>query len=292
MSISLLKRLKRISPSVSIIALVAFFFSAFIATFIKIRPGADDTIKTLFGATTFLFGIFLAFSIADSRSRFNKITTALEMNRAAYLGIYQFSGVLGPKVQMKIQKLIDNLLIDTLDYFLTDYKYSSKSFLNLSEYVINLEPETKSEQNAYSSMTKILIGTLNNRKQVEALVRRSMLRFEWAIILILLFIILFCLFSLNDGTLVSIVTTTLLSTATITLVFVLRDFNSLRWKEEYGIWDPLGDLFRELDLLPYYPRAVLNEKRVKLEKGQKVRIVEYPNPYPDMTGKEVKVVEV
>ncbi len=141
-------------------------------------------------------------------------------------------------------------------------------------------------------MVRILIETTKNRKQVEALVRRSMLRFEWAILLTLLAVILFCLFSLNNGTAVSIITTTLLSSAAITLVFVLKDLDSLRWKEEYGIWDPLGDLFLELDLLPYYPKTVLDTGRTRLKKGQKVRIAEYPNPYPDITGKKIKIIEV
>ncbi len=284
--------MKKPKLSASKVALIALVVSTFFAVFIKKGAGPDDATKALFGATTFLFGIFLAFSIADSRSRFNKITTALELNRAVYLNLYQFSGILGSKTQKEVQKLIDNLLIDTLDYFLVDYKHSSKSFLKLFKYVINLKPEAKNEQSAHLSMVKILIETTKSRKQVEALVRRSMLKFEWVILFTLLTIILFCLFSLNNGTLISTITTTLLSTAAITLVFVLRDLDNLRWKEEYGIWDPIGDLFRELDLLPYYPKTVLDIGRIRLKKGQKVRIAEYPNPYPDMTGKKVKTVEV
>lgn len=58
------------------------------------------------------------------------------------------------------------------------------------------------------------------------------------------------------------------------------------------IWEPLHNLFKYLDLLPYYPEEVIRSGRINLPKGEKVRLVQYPDPYPDMSNKAIKEVEV
>ena len=65
-----LKKLEKIEPDVSRIALIALVLSALIAILVKKGPGPNDTIKTLFGATTFLFGIFLTGT--DAKNEYKK----------------------------------------------------------------------------------------------------------------------------------------------------------------------------------------------------------------------------
>jgi len=140
-------------------------------------------------------------------------------------------------------------------------------------------------------MVDLLTGSIRERKRVETLIQEPMIGFEWVSIITLFLVILFCIFYLNTGDAISIAISILLSTAAVILMFVLRDLNDLSWKERCWVWQPLETLFRELNLLPYYPKSALDLGRVKPEKGQKIRIAEYPNPYPDMIGKTVRIVE-
>ena len=82
----------------------------------------------------------------------------------------------------------------------------------------------------------------------------------------------------------------LVSTASVMLLLVIRELDSLRWKEHGWIWEPLEDLFSDLDLLPYYPAEVISEGRAVPKKEAKVRIAYYPKQYPDFTGKKIIIV--
>jgi hypothetical protein len=52
----------------------------------------------------------------------------------------------------------------------------------------------------------------------------------------------------------------------------------------------LHRLFQNLGLLPYYPRVVVTERRAKV--NGRVRLADYPNPYPDISGKVVSIEEI
>ena len=108
----------------------------------------------------------------------------------------------------------------------------------------------------------------------------------------LLSIILFSIFYVKDNTIPSIIITVLLSTSSVMLLLIIRDLNSLRWKEQTWIWDPLAQAFKEMDLLPYVPEMLIKLGRVTYPKGTKVRVANYPKKYPDFTGKKVKVITV
>lgn len=105
-------------------------------------------------------------------------------------------------------------------------------------------------------------------------------------------VILFTLFYINNNTLPSIIITVLLSTSAVIILLILRDIDALMWKEDKWIWVPLEQAFKEMDLLPYFPDSVLFPGRVKLKKGEKVRVAYYPREYPDRSGKKVKVITV
>lgn len=280
---------KRITISQGIIA--SFIVFALVSIFIK-GPGSNGKIETLLSVASFLFGIFVAFSIANNHSRYSKLAELLKEHDGVILFLYHISDIFGKKAKRDIQQLIDNYLIDQLDYFLRDFRCSSGSFLRIFQYVIHIKSKNRSQEISYDNMVDLLTEGISQRKRVETLIQEPMIRFEWISILSLLSIILFCIFYLNDGGIVSVIISTLLSTSTAILLFVLRDLNDLTWKERCWVWQPIELLFRELDLLPYFPKPALDLKRAKPEKGQKIRVADYPKRYPDMTGKIVKIVEI
>ena len=63
----------------------------------------------------------------------------------------------------------------------------------------------------------------------------------------------------------------------------------LRWHERVTIWEPTSRLFRCMGLDPYVPRLVIDNGRF-LPVGR-VRVVNYPDPYPDRSRKVVTVEE-
>lgn len=263
----------------------------FLAILVK-GGSVSNQLENLFSVSSFLFGIYVAFSISNNLGKSSKINETLKADAGIWLFVYKSSDLFGAPVKKKVQGLIDAYFIEQIDYFLKDFKYSNKSFFKLFDFLLKLKPETDSEKALYGVYAASMSESVKNRKMVETLVRERMSRFEWLSIISLLSVILFFVFYINDGSLISIVSSILLATSAVVLVFVLRDLDNLQWKEQVWIWNQLEALFYEFDLLPYYPKDVVGSGRVVPAKGQKIRLAEYPNPYPDMNGKSVKTVEV
>jgi len=67
--------------------------------------------------------------------------------------------------------------------------------------------------------------------------------------------------------------------------------NNLKWQKTIWTWQPLHNLFKNLDLIPYYPKPVVDRGEAKIEKGELIRLANYPQSYPDMTKKVIETVE-
>jgi len=277
---------KRLDLDEATILLLLIF--TFMAIFIK-GVGPTSLIIALLSVATFLFGIFGAFVMQNRHNRLDALRETLRKDDALYLNIYKMSAIFGKKVQKQVQKLIDNYIIKTIDYYITDYNKAGKDFLKLYDYLKDLEVKTPKEEMAFSVISNRINEANINRRHIDLLARNNMLKFKLFTLIGLLLIILFSVFYINDNSIPSIIISVLLSTSSVTLLLVLRDMDSLFWKEQKWIWDPLEQLFNELDLIPYYPKDVITLKRIKLKKGTKIRAAYYPRPYPDFRGKKVKI---
>lgn len=274
---------KTVSIIIVIFSLIAIFFNP---------STSKDQYDTLFSISTFLFGIFVGFAIANSKQRLNSINELLKEGMGRLLFIYRISEVFGKEVQKRTQGLADKYLIDQIDYFLQDWKFSGNSFVELFNYIIKMKSDNKEQEIAYDKMIDLLKEESQSRKKIEALLEDKIWNFEWVTILALLFSTIFFIFYRNDGTFFSIILSIVLATSLVIIVLVLKDLDNLKWKEQSLIWAPLATLFKEIDLLPYFPDDVVKSGRAILQKGQKIRIAHYPNKYPDMTNKKIEIIEV
>lgn len=272
---------KYIISSIIIFSLIAIFVHG---------TGISDLMITLLSVTSFLFGIFLAFAIANRQSRFNSIRMSLRKNDALLLSIYKLSISFGAEAQNKCRILIDDFLINSIDYELIDYDKSVNKFNELFNFFLEVEPKAESQKIIYNNIISALKESVNNEKELIHWLNEKMLSFEWGSLLILVFVILASLFIINDNSFISVLITVLLGTSLILFLLILRNLDNLRWKEDSWIWIPLTELFIELELIPYIPKGVVN-RGIRLKKGVTYRIVEYPNPYPDFSDKTIKIIK-
>lgn len=272
-----------------LIALIIFFL---IAYFVPGR-GKDEFITLLLSITSFMFAIFLAFSTANRHSRLTSIRERLRNGDALILSIYNLSKIFGKKISDKCRKIIDDDLIIQIDYELVDYDKSTSKFLELYTFISKIKAKVKSQSFAKDHMLYNIDDYMKNRKEITYRVRDKMYSFEWISLITLCGIILFCLFYVNNGSIISIITIPLLSTCLVLLLFVLKELNNLSWQEKEWVWFPLADLFKELGLLPYFPEDIFLSGMIKpkeLKHIKKYRYAHYPNT-PSPKGKVVKIIK-
>ena len=75
----------------------------------------------------------------------------------------------------------------------------------------------------------------------------------------------------------------------VTLLIVVRQLDRLVWHEQASVWEPTSRLFRSMGRDPYVPRLVIDTGRF-VPTGR-VRVVDYPDPYPDRSRKIVTVAD-
>lgn len=266
------------------------FFTA-IAFFVPAFP-SNSQIEILLGATTFVYGIIIAFYISFSTSRLTEMSQILNSEDSIFVSIYRIVKVFGEEKQKKVQHLLDELLISSIDLYLNDYDKTIGKFEGLSNFILALDPVSNAQQQAYSTLLGLIQQSQQNRTRISSLTRQRLFFYEWLVLFVLNSVVIFCIFYLNNHSLISIIISVLLATSTVTLLFILRDLAYLKWKEQQWIWESLKQTFNEMGLPAYYPAKVLKLRRAVLRKGEKIRIAHYPHKYPNFEDKEIKEIIV
>lgn len=239
-----------------------------------------------------VFAIYLGFAISGSRSRSEQVSELLKEHNGYVLIIYRLSEVFDAKIRKQIQNLIDNYLIEQIDYALDDFNLSEKSFKKLYEYLIHLPTKTKKQEGAYDNMIDVADDISVTRTKVEALVRTKLSKVEWVATLTFLVITVTVFYFMSDGSLINSIIYTVAVGAMVLLVIILKRSNSLKWDKNKWTWEPLRDLFINLDLIPYYPLDAVDRGEIILPKGEEVRAAKYFSPYPNVQNKEVKILKL
>jgi hypothetical protein len=239
---------------------------------------------------TFLFGVLLAFTIARTRERLALVQSLLSKGNASLLSIHQLVEVFPRDDRRKIRDLIDRQLTDQIDYRLVDNHLSAPSHQVLSAAVYALEPRTRQEEVVYKEVVRICIDMGADRALIEAATGQALSPIEWTGLLLLLFLLIALIAVLPGGTVLGALVAGVLAGTLVTLMILLRKLDRLRWHERVSIWEPTARLFRSMGLDPYVPREVIDSGRVR--PVGRVRVVDYPDPYPNRATKVVTVTDL
>ncbi len=236
---------------------------------------------------TFLFGVLLAFTIARARERLLLLQDTINKNDAALLSIYQMMTVFPEEDRVHIRGLIDDQLTSEIDYRLVDHHYSTPAFLALSAAIYALEPQSQQQVGAYRELLRLCIDVGSNRATIESITGQSLSVLEWSGLILLLLLLVGLITVIPGGTPLGAVAAGVMAGTLTTLMILLRKLDLLRWHERVSIWEPTTRLFRCMGLDPYVPRLVIDSGRYR--PTGRVRVVDYPDPYPDRSSKRVTV---
>lgn len=249
-----------------------------------------DILSSIIAVATFMLGIFIAFSISDRHNRINRIRELDSEERASLELIYYFSEIFGKKYQDNIQESIDSYLMATLDYKITDYDKTEPNYKNLSDQVFKAEIEKdEKRQEAFDKILSQLVTIGTVRKQTISLVADRLQVYEWSSLILLASVIIFSTVFLNTGVLVLQIILGIINFSILILILFLYSLDNLTWNEEERIFEPYEKTFETIGKLRYYPESLINKRRVKKHKGKSYRLGSFPNPYPDFSGKKIKI---
>ena len=237
----------------------------------------------------FLFGVLLAFTIVRTRERLVLVQDLVATSDASLLTLHDAVAVFGEAQRDEIRDLIDRHLTDQIDYRLVDYHQASPSFRALIKAVLALQPRNPEQDAVYKELVARCFVLDNDRALIEAAGGQAMSPLEWTGLLLLLAVLLGLLAVLPGGTPLGSLVAGVMAGALVTLIVLLRKLDLLRWHERVTIWEPTTRLFRNMGRDPYVPRDVIKSGRYR--PAGRVRVVDYPDPYPNRASKVVTVVD-
>ena len=142
----------------------------------------------------------------------------------------------------------------------------------------------------YKELVTLCIDMNSDRALVEAATGQALSPIEWIGLLLLLLLLLALIAVLPGGTVLGAVVAGTLAGTLVTLMFLLRKLDLLRWHERVTIWEPTTRLFRNMGRDPYVPRHVIENSRYR--PTGRVRVVDYPDPYPIRSTKIVTLEDL
>jgi hypothetical protein len=240
--------------------------------------------------SAFLFGALLAFTIVRTRERLGLVHGLVAKGNSSLFSIYQLMAVFGEDQRSRIRTLIDRHLTDQIDYRLVDYHLASGSFLELIDAVYALNPGTRQEEVLYKELVGLGIDMGEHRSLIEAATGQAMSLVEWCGLFLLLLTLLSLIAVLPGGTVLGALVAGVLAGTLLTLMILLRRLDLLRWHERVTIWEPTSRLFRSMGTDPYVPRLVIDSGRYR--PTGRVRVVDYPDPYPIRSTKVITVQDL
>jgi hypothetical protein len=265
-----------------IVALTSFFVGP--------NRGDIQVDVALASMATFLFGVLLAFTIVRTRERLALVHNLVAKSNAALLSIYQMMAVFGEDDRHRVRTLIDHHLTDQIDYRLVDHHAGSPSFDQLINAVYALSPGTPQEEVVYKELVQLGVKMGEYRVLIEAATGQALSPIEWSGMLFLLLLLLALIAVLPGGTALGASAAGVLAGTLVTLMILLRRLDLLRWHERVTIWEPTTRLFRSMGYDPYVPREVIDSGRYR--PTGRVRVVDYPDPYPIRATKIVTVQDL
>ncbi len=275
--------------SFQISACFIIFFA--IAYFVNISE-LSESFNTILTSASFLYGFYIVYAISNAKSSHEKIITHLKSTEGTLLEVYALFIVFDKKTQTQLLQKIDNYIIATIDYKFEDYSMSTPQAIELLNFVQKVTTTNDKEALAQERSVEALEIMLKERVVVESEIANDITTVEWVIILLLLIVILFFIFSINSsGDLLLVFLKTVLASALALMIIILAKFNNLAWQEEKLIWKRLTITFQELSLLPYYPYFAYDKYFYKKDLPYSFRIAYYPEEYPDMSKKQIKIIK-
>jgi hypothetical protein len=238
----------------------------------------------------FLFGVLLAFTIVRTRERLALVQDLVARDNSALFSIHQLVAVFGEEERGHVRELVDEHLTDQIDYRLVDYHMAAASNQRLVDAVYALDPQGPQQESVYKELVALGINMTADRANIEAATGQALSPIEWTGLLLLLLLLVALIAVLPGGTVLGALVAGVLAGTLVTFMVLLRKLDRLRWHEVVTIWEPTTRLFRKMGYDPYVPRDVIESGRYR--PSGRVRVVEYPDPYPMRASKIVKVEEL
>lgn len=262
-----------------------------ISLFLPLCNHAFD-LQNLLNIVSLLFVIILGFFIAAATSNYLNFQSLLAEEDGALISLCNIVKLTEPSSKDKITKLIDQYVINTLDYKLGEYiDYTQKDYDQIIKMVDEIKIDQKNPESSalFPYMHEVKANLFKVRGNIALSAKRVVHGIHWTILILLSLIIEFLLLSIRNGSFsISAITGIITIILYLTLILLYEIDNNVFLEKQLAFQNPQR-LFQAIGELPYYPEIAIKKHLIKKPTG-KYRIGIYKD-YPKSFDKTIEIIE-
>ena len=260
-------------------SLIAFIIFILLAFFIK-GGGPDGQVELILTISTFLFAILSGFFISRANSRYNRMKEAIASEDANWLSFLENSKFFSKTFHNRVTDLIDQYYVIAFDYELGQYyKHNAKHLKQLYTELRKVDMKKNAKAIDLFDDLIVLLAQIEQDRNITSVISQEKLgKGQWAVLVSLAGIIIFSVYILKVPTFYSEVTTVLLSTILVLVLFILRDLDRFKLFGQALVVESGEEVFESMGKLRYYNKREIEQGTVKVPKFVKEYRVGYHEP--------------
>jgi hypothetical protein len=211
-------------------AMIGFVIFLLASWFLPEVETSVEGLELILTISTFLFAIIAGFFISRLNSRFDSIRSVIGEGDGEMLVLFKLSEMISKRFSNRIREVIDNFYVAAYDFELARYdliyKATAKYYFQFWDEIKKLKASERKEP-FYTKFVDMLISSERRRNVTSALASERLAFGQWAVLIILAFIIVFCIFYLKTAEFYSSFLAVLLSTVVVLVILLIRDLQNL-----------------------------------------------------------------
>ena len=223
---------------------------------------SSDSASIILTINTFLFGIIAGFYIVVTTTDYNSVKNLIGEETAAWITLHQNVSIYDKSLGDKLTLLIDEYVRKAFDFEIIEYtKNTFSEFENIRKFIATL-PIKQEMSSIYEQIDNTLGNITNHRQQLFILGAKTLSVYQWLVLLVLAAILIISLYGARTGELFFDIVVVAVSSATILILFMIRELDLYVWNEKTFSFDVFENVFRSIGQLPYYPEESIMKGRI------------------------------
>lgn len=246
-------------------------------------------ISPLLTVASLVFAISVGFFIATATTNYLNLQSLVVAEDSAMISIIGLVRIICPSVVERVTTALDAYATLALHFEFTEYvKKTQKEFGELITSINEVIPGDDKGLELYSSLHARKDDLVRIRQNVTLAADKIVTWQHWLLLTLLSALLVTLLLSLRDGTWFASLLISLISLAVYIVLYILYQVDNNIFLEEYLAYQNTQEVFRVLNLLPYYPADAIEQHRLQIS-AQDYRVGSFRN-YPQSTERDIRVI--
>src|SRR3989338_4774002 len=246
--------------------ILAFIILVTLSIFLPISEIANT--DALLASATFLYGVLYGFEISIVLGNFSKLKSLLATENAGLASIFHLIQLIGGQFAKQVEGKIEKYLRKAIDVPLSNYLMdTNKEFFEIFEPLKTVKVNGDEQTAALNYINEGLYYIPQSRTQIAQVAPRDVDPPEWAMLLILAFILVATLLLGREANLVSQLSAAIFATTVVGSLLLLDEVDSNRIQEARLEYEVFNETLTAMGKDKYYPETALKTGIVKLSKS-------------------------